>query len=127
MVKFSLIGSVTFLLATALQSRPFHRKMFNRILFFPSNSNSNLFSSHTLAWLHEHSLNYLVCLFLSYLSHAFIYILMKLVLLLFYLMYPLQAKQVTYKLKLQHKLTTKHQQSKSFYNSKSELLFLQKF
>ena len=65
--------------STAFQSCSFHRKIFQQDFIFSSNSNS-LFSSHTLAWLHKHSLIYLVCLFLSYLSHAFVF-LMKLVLL----------------------------------------------
>ena len=37
--------------STAFQSRSFHREIFQQDFIF-SNSNSFLFSSHTLAWLH---------------------------------------------------------------------------
>ena len=76
-MKFGLICIVTVLIQP-FKADPFTAKHFNKISFF-SNSNS-LFLLHTLAWLHKRSLNYLVCLFLLYLSYAFIF-LMKLLLL----------------------------------------------
>ena len=44
-----------------------------------------------LAWLHQRSLNYLVCLLLSYLSHALIFC--NEISVTIYLMYPLLAAQ----------------------------------
>ena len=90
---FMSIGSVIVPLLP-FKIDPFTIKYFNKISFFSnSNSNSFLFSSHTLAWLHKRSLNYLVCLFLSYLSHTSIYFNKTFVTIFF--MCPLQAKQFT--------------------------------
>ena len=102
-MELGSIHGVTVLLQP-FKVHPFTAKYFNNISLF---SNSNfLFSSHTLEWLHNRSLNYLVCLFLSYLSHVFIF-LMKL-LLLFTLGIPYKQSKAIYKLKLLHRLTMEH-------------------
>ena len=101
--KFGSIRFVTVLLQP-FKVAPFTAKYFNKISFFSSNSNS-LFSSHTLAWLHKHSLIYMVCLFLSYLSHAFVFFDE---ILCYCLPYVFTTSKTIYKLKLLHKYTTEH-------------------